>query len=468
MPNVKTAGRDFRIVRWIVSFFVLTVVIGNSRQCAATEVWKAGVAKAKITPAEPMWMAGYGGRNHPSEGTLTDLWAKVLVLQDAAGNRAVLITLDLVGIGPKTAAKICDLLKQRHGIERRQIALCTSHTHTGPALQDNLAPLHYLVVDANQQAAIERYTNSLPEKIAGAVAKALADLSPSRLAWANTTATFAVNRRNNRPESMVPQWRAEGQLKGPIDHDVPVLAAREMDGRLKAVVFGYACHATVLSFYQWSGDYPGFAQIELEKMHPDCQAMFWAGCGADQNPLPRRTVELAQQYGRELAAAVDKVLSAEMQPIASTLKSQLRFIDLPLAALPDRKEIEADVTSSNKFVAARAKMLLSQIDGGQPLQPTYPFPVQTWQLGPEIQFVTLGGEVVVDYAIRLKTEISGQKTWVAGYANDVMAYIASRRVLREGGYEGGGAMVYYGLPTVWSPEIENLIVDEVHRQLNAE
>ena len=80
-------------------------------------------------------------------------------------------------------------------------------------------------------------------------------------------------------------------------------------------------------------------------------------------------------------------------------------------------------------------------------------------------WIALGGEVVVDYALRLKAELGGTSTWVAGYANDVMAYIPSRRVLREGGYEGGGAMVYYGLPTNWAPAIENLIVQQVHALL---
>ena len=53
--------------------------------------------------------------------------------------------------------------------------------------------------------------------------------------------------------------------------------------------------------------------------------------------------------------------------------------------------------------------------------------------------------------------------WIAGYSNDVMAYIPSLRVLKEGGYEGGGAMVYYGLPSPWGPEVEERIVSEVRR-----
>ena len=85
----------------------------------------------------------------------------------------------------------------------------------------------------------------------------------------------------------------------------------------------------------------------------------------------------------------------------------------------------------------------------------------------------VGGEVVIDYALRLKTElgddkVKGTNIWVAGFSNDVMAYIPSLRVLKEGGYEGGGAMIYYGLPTVWAPEVEENVVGEVHRQAKGE
>jgi hypothetical protein len=91
--------------------------------------------------------------------------------------------------------------------------------------------------------------------------------------------------------------------------------------------------------------------------------------------------------------------------------------------------------------------------------------VQAWQLGDGPTLAALGGEVVVDYALRLKNELGPDRTWVMGYANDVMAYIPSLRVLKEGGYEGGGAMVYYGLPTVWHPRVEEMIVAAVHEQV---
>ncbi len=447
-------------------FSCLLFVVGCSANTLShAQSWTAGAARINITPEHFMVMAGYGAREEPATEKLTDLWAKALVLEADEGQRGVIVTLDLVGIDRELSQTICESLAKVHGFERGQIAICTSHTHTGPVVGMNLSPLHYLLQSPEQQRLIKEYSEELHRKIVEVVGLAMRNRQPSRLSWGNGRASFAVNRRENKPYDGVAQWRTDGVLKGPVDHDVPVLAVRTASGELTAVLFGYACHATVLSSRQWSGDYPGYAQQELETWHPGCIAMFWAGCGADQNPLPRNTVELAQHYGRYLANAVDTVLlTSAMHPLEPHLETSYREIALPLAELPTEEQIEQDARSDNRYTSSRAKMLLQKLESG-PLQQTYPYPIGTWSLGSEVQFVTLGGEVVVDYAVRLKSEMAGERTWLASYSHDVMAYIPSRRVLREGGYEGGDAMVYYGLPTVWSPEIENMIVAEVHRQL---
>jgi hypothetical protein len=410
-----------------------------------------------------MWMSGYSSRDHAAEGKLHDLWAKALVLEDPAGKRVALITLDLVGIDRKFSLAVRDALAKQYSLAQSQVAICSSHTHTGPVVGRNLRTMYFL--DAEQEKRVDEYTDSLERKIIAVVAEAIARLQPAELAWGTGQATFAVNRRNN-PEADVPALAAAGKLRGPVDHDVPVLAARGADGKLVAIICGYACHATVLPFYQWSNDYPGFALIELEKAHPGAVAMFWAGCGGDQNPLPRRSVELAEKYGRQLAEAVNAMLM-KLSPISGKLAASHAEIDLPLAPLPTRDELEAQVAGSDKYQAARAKTLLAELAAGRPLAPTYPYPVETWRLGDGPLWVFLGGEVVVDYSLRLKQELEPGRAWIAGYTNDVMAYIPSRRVLGEGGYEGGGAMVYYGLPTVWAPEVEQRIVREVHRQAEA-
>jgi hypothetical protein len=444
----------------------LTLVIAllaGTPLASAAEQWRAGAAKIVVTPEQPMWMAGYASRKGPAEGKLTDLFAKALVLEDASGKRAALVTLDLVGIDRELSQSVCRRLEKELGLARQQVAINCSHTHTGPVVARNLRPMHYLQLDAEQTKLVDAYSHFLEERIVQVVADAIKRLAPAEVAWGSGQATFAVNRRTN-VEANVPMLREQGLLKGPVDHGVPVLTVRNEARELVAVAFGYACHSTVLSFNEWSGDYPAFAQQALEATHPGAVALFWAGCGGDQNPLPRRTVELAQKYGQELAAAVERTLAAVQAPIAPTLATSYQEIPLPLSELPARQKLEEDRQSKDKYIAARARNLLQEIDEGKPLSSTYPYPVARWQLGQEVQWIFLGGEVVVDYAVRLKRELAGKNTWVAGYSNDVMAYIPSRRVLLEGGYEGGGAMVYYGLACPWAPEVEETIVKEVHRQ----
>ncbi len=437
---------------------LLGLVGGPAR---AETAWKAGVAKVCITPEKFMWMAGYGGRKEPANGKYTDLWAKSLVLEDATGRRAALVSFDLLGIDHQLATSICSELQQRFGLERRQVALAFSHTHSGPVVGGNLESLHYRLLDAEQQALIDQYAKTLQEHVVACVGQAIENLETAGLGWGSGTATFAVNRRNNR-EAEVPALREQNALKGPIDHDVPVLAVRTPTGRLKAVVFGYACHATVLGDLSWCGDYPGFAQAELESRHADCVALFWAGCGGDQNPIPRRELKLAQEYGRRLADAVSEVLAGEMEPVAGSIATAYREVPLKLEQAPTVDELRKTAESGNQYEKARARMFLEGVEAGKPIPQAYPYGIGVWVLGDRVEWVFLGGEVVVDYALRLKSESGGKRTWVAGYSNDVMAYIPSRRVLEEGGYEGKTAMVYYGLPNAWTPEVEETVIAAVH------
>lgn len=430
----------------------------------AADAWKAGAGRAVITPPEPMWMSGYASRDKPAFGRSTDLWAKVAVLEDSSGERVVLITLDLVGIDRVTSREICDELAQSHGLKRSQIAIATSHTHSGPVVRSNLNAMYGL--DAYNQQLVTRYAEFLKRNVSVAVREAFESLAPAVIRYGMGQVSFAVNRRNNR-EADVPALRSAGQLVGPVDHSAPVLSIRSPEGSLRAVIFGYACHATVLSLFDWSGDWPGFAQIEVENAHPEAIAMFWAGCGADQNPLPRRTVEFAREYGRQMAAGVERVLQSPMPEVQGGLKSAYREIPLALDQLPSRKQIETDVNSTDIYISRRAKMLLRTLESEGKLSPDYPYPVQIWGLGNDVNFVVLGGEVVVDFSLRIRAELPGKQTWIAGYANDVMAYIPSARVLREGGYEGASSMIYYGQPTVWSKDVEEHILRTVH-QLHAE
>lgn len=444
--------RPIFIVSLLVTFCLTAAAI------AEDSPWKAGVARVNITPELPIWLSGYGGRNRPANEKLDDLWAKALVLEDAAGNRAALVTMDLVGIDRDLSQEVCRRIEEQYKLPRASIALCTSHTHSGPVVRGNLVPMYSL--DDDQARRVKEYSIQLVDNLVHVVGDAIKSLAPSRLSYASGIATFAVNRRNN-PEAKVVQLRADQRLVGPVDHDVPVLAVHGADGKLRAVVAGYACHATVLDTYRVSGDWPGVAQTEIERRHPGTVALYWAGCGGDQNPLPRRTIELLNQHGREFADAVDSALRGPLTPIPATVKTGYEEIDLPFAPLPSRAELESEA-AKDPPQSRWARYLLTVWDRDGGLKPTYPYPVQAWKLGPDITWLFLGGEVVVDYAIRLKSDLGPKHTWIASYSNDVMGYIPSRRVLAEGGYEGGLARFPYGLPAVWDAKIEQQILDTAH------
>ena len=452
------------IARRVPGILLVAICLFTVNSLAAAEPWKAGAAKVEITPEKMIWMAGYGNRTKPAEGIEQPLWAKALVLEDPTGKRAVLVSLDLVGIDRDLSVRVCQQLASKYGLERSQIFLNCSHTHCGPVVGNNLKPMYFL--DDAMWQSIKDYTGSLEQKIVSVVGEAIGWLAPSQVSWSQGYVGFAVNRRTN-VQLKVPELREQGKLVGPSDHDVPVLAVRDATGKFTAIAFGYACHATVMGYNKFSGDYPGFAQAALEESHPGAIALFWAGCGADQNPLPRQTVELAQSYGRRLATAVDEVLVTSMTPISGSLETRYAEIPLELDKLPSREDLQKDLASKNKYLVSRAKMLLAQIDAGRPMNQTYPYPVQVWKLGSELTWITLGGEVVVDFALRLKRELGQRTTWVAGYSNDVMAYIPSLRVLGEGGYEGETAMIYYGLPTKWSVRVEDQIVKQVHAEVDS-
>ncbi len=430
----------------------------------ATRGWKAGVSRAVITPTTPVWLAGYGSKRVP-DGKLHDIWMKALALEDPSGHRAVLVTSDFQGVPRSMSDPVFEKVRERFGLGRAELMITFSHNHCGPRLGDDL--IDYYPVDPEQEALVADYTALMVERMVELVGAALADLAPAALATGRGRATFAVNRRNN-PEAEVPKMRAAGTpLAGPVDHDVPVLRVTRPDGSERAILFGYGCHPTTLSFLTWNGDYPGFAQLEIEERHPGATAMFVNTCGGDQNPLPRRTVELCRQYGHELAGGVEEALAGRLEPLTPLLRTSYRSIDLPYLAVITRPELLAIAANPQaargEAIKARwAARLLAKLAAGETFPAAVAYPLHAWRLGDDTLVLGMGAETVVDYALRFKREF-GPGTWVCGYADDMLAYIPSRRVWDEGGYEGGARLYEYGRPALrWAGDIEDRIAAAVH------
>jgi neutral ceramidase len=190
--------------------------------------------------------------------------------------------------------------------------------------------------------------------------------------------------------------------------------------------------------------------------------MFFQGCGSDQSAVPRGSIELCQALGEILAAAVETALAEPLRPLPPRFRAAFEFVALDFAAQPTKAELET-IGQGTDYRARWARRLAAELAAGKAFERRYPeYPVQVWRLGSDQLWIALGGEVCVDYALRFKREF-GPGSWVNGYANDVMAYIPSRRLWEEGGYQAG-AFEVYGLPaTRWCPDIEDRIAGAVAR-----
>jgi neutral ceramidase len=432
--------------------------------CCAASAWaasgyKAGVARLAITPDKPIYLSGYANRKHPSDGVVHDLWAKALAIEDPKGARLVLVTTDLIGLPRGISEEVGARIEKDYGLDRARLVLNSSHTHSGPLLWQSLNLMFELSPD--EQQVVQDYSRKLVDALVAVAGAALKDLSPATISFGNGQAHFAVNRREPTPKGM----RIGVNPAGPTDPDVPVLKVASPDGRLRAVVFGYACHNTTLGgdFYRVNGDYAGFAQIEIEKANPGATAMFLMLSGADQNPNPRGTLDLAAQHGAALAAEVDRVLRGSQQRVRGPIRAVYQTVELGFAP-NSRETFESRLKESNPWHVRHAKAMLRLYDERRPIR-RYPYPVQAIRFGNDLTLLALGGEVVVDYVLRVKKEYGAKGLIVAGYSNDVMSYIPSLRVHKEGGYEAADSMIYYGLPGPYDDEVEDRIFTTIHEAL---
>jgi hypothetical protein len=424
--------------------------------------WNIGIARRDITPQEFIALAGWGARRI-SEAVTHPLWAKAIALQDARGKLGVLVTTDLLGLSRDMSEELSRRVLQKFGLAREQIIINSSHNHAGPVTGD-LLHLYYELSTPDLET-IARYTSWLLDEIENTIGEALDDLRPATLEFEQGLCGFGVNRRRSRGESS----KALPQV---VDQDVPVLCARDENQNLRAVLFGYACHPTSYAVPQLCGDWPGFAQIEIEKRFPGACAMFVAGCGGDINPIPRfghYHEKLAQMYGEILAAAVSNVVDEPMQKLDSDLQTSYKEIALPLQTPPDLQTLEtmrekAQIEHGGTIRAREVEQQIEFLKSGVQVNEV-PYPIHVWKLG-VLRFIALSGEPVVDYSLRFKAQYGFTNTWTAGYCNELTSYIPSLRVLREGGYEGTDGMLEYNWPSPFDESVEEKIADAVENLIS--
>lgn len=419
---------------------------------AADEGMEVGVARIDITPERPIRLAGYGRRKTESEGVLQRLEAKAIAFGSDSQGPSIFITVDLIGIPGHITDRVAGRLSESIGLDSAQLAISSTHTHSGPEI-GNLLNHFGEPLPPEQLGHIVQYLDRLAGKLEQVALAALRSRSPALVAWGQGEVGFAKNRRS------ISDIR-------PVDHSMPLLRITDLNGKLRAVLVNYACHGTTLGgdINKIHGDWMGEAQRIIEERHPGITAMIAIGAGADANPEPRLKMEYTTLHGKEIADEVDRLLTTSLQSLKVPPVGRYKSIELPYAHVPTVQELvqQSKARGSKGYYA---RLALDRLARGEAIPTSLTYPVQTWTFGEDLVMVILAGEVVVDYTLRLKKELGAERLWITSYANDVPCYIASRRVIREGGYEVEYSMYSYNRPSPFVEHIEDLIVDAVHELL---
>lgn len=420
---------------------------------------RAGTARADITPDRPICMAGYAARTGKSEGVYRNLFAKALVLEEG-DQRVAVIATDLIGFDPATCDAVKTAVTETTGLNPDQVILSATHTHTGPEMR--------LRSNSYVDEFDEGYVRGLILRLGVLVAEAAQALEPVTLDFSKASCTLGVNRRLFTPGGV--QMRPNPA--GLTDPEVSVLRALRPDGSPLAVLMSYACHPTTLGGYLIGGDYPGFAQDEVEAAFENCTALFMLGCAGDikvrhvdgKGAFLSGPHQAAQSLGQELARAALLAVGHAPRTVEGPMRCRLGDVGIPYGPPPTRKEAEEMAAQQDELRAKWGREMLRIHDAGEEFARSKPMAVHILRIG-DFVLVGFAAEMCVGYALRLKRELGDVPAVIAGYTNGMIGYVPTAAMIPEGGYEVNRSF-YAGLaPAPYALTAEDAICAATHEML---
>ena len=433
--------------------------------------WRVGAAKADITPALPVRLSGYGSRSQSTSEIEDRLFARAMTLQHGELPPLVIVSLDAIGLSASLTDQIHAQLKEKFLLDRKQVVLCTTHSHTAPQLDDVLPNLYSTPLRDDERQNMSTTSRRTVDSVVKIVGESISRLQAATVGFGTGRADFAINRRVLKNNA----WAGFGVVEdGPVDRSVRVIHAKRPDGSTIAVVYQYACHCTSIApelnkiSADWAGLSAGLLEESFRSTHSqDAIALPVIGCGADANPNPRNKYEHAKQHAQEMAKSVQAICNGSLQKLSPPTSQVFQLVAIS-SERPSRDHLTEMSKTQSVVERNFAQFMLDILKQKNRLPESYPAPIHFWNFGDQLAWVFMGGEVVVDYQMRLEKELSQfPNVWVAAYTDDVFAYVASERVRKEGGYEVDASMLYYNQPGRWVSGTEDLIVARVLKMANS-
>ncbi|WP_158560640.1 neutral/alkaline non-lysosomal ceramidase N-terminal domain-containing protein [Paenibacillus contaminans] len=434
------------------------------------------IGKDSITPAEPVFLSGFGDRTRKSEGVHDPIYVKAALLQS---NKSLLIvTIDALGADRSFIQGVKDELKAKFGLEHDEVMINFSHTHASVYLTGRDARLRNGGYSMGQDQWTdheeeldytydELYFDFVKEKLIHLVQHCLDHLEEGELLIGRTASHFGVSRRYRTNQGI--EWRPSYDAE--IDQDLFVLKLMNAKRDVKGILYAYGCHPTSMgsSNYFISGDYSGAASRHLEQSYPEAVAMFLQGCGAEIKPrksadgvtFKECSIEEMEEAGAGLAIEInDFMQNGAFKSVSCSFRTMLLEPNLYTERTPvEHYHQILDDPESSEFNKIRVKKLLKKFEDGS-IKDQVPLYIAIWQLDESTRIVAIEGEVSTGYSRMIKKLFGPDQTMVLGYTNGIYCYIPTREMIYEGGYEVDN-FYYYGHRGPFVPEIEDIIIGQI-------
>jgi hypothetical protein len=249
--------------------------------------------------------------------------------------------------------------------------------------------------------------------------------------------------------------------EGPADPEFDVLAVIGKDGKYKAVVYNFACHASNTRDLTVSADFPGDVQQDVEaRLGYDVPTLFLTGACGDVNPVPSAKKE---RFGEVLSGAIVQCL-AQLEPISQpTLSIECREMAMPGREHPELKE--ADIARKWPGQLEHYKTAFNVMKKRE--QPSYRFFITGIAIGDEFAIVTNPNELFCGIGKSIKSHSPFKYTMVAEQTNGAHGYVPTAKAFAGGSYETWFGEHSY-LTTRAGEIIEQESLDVLHRLKRAE
>jgi hypothetical protein len=414
--------------------FVLALLLAPLGAAPSNDYVDAGVGSVDVTPTESVMLAGSPTQLKASSVS-TRLYVKALVLS-AGGQKVAIVTLDTLKYPVEHVVRARRQIEKTTGIPAGNVIICASHTHRGP-----LWPY---------------YKDQLVTPIAEAVAIAARDLTPCWIGTAKGKADGVSECRRvikdgkawNRWQ-LDPLERDKYPAEGPADPEFDVLAVIAKDGRYKAVVYNFACHAANTRDVTVSADYPGDVQQYVQKhLGYELPTLFLTGACGDVNPIYSVKREL---FGEKLGGEIMRCLG-QLEPIAKpSLAIESREMQMPGREHPELKEVDIALKWPRQLDHYKA----SFNDMKKKEKPTYQFFFTGIRIGDDFAIVTNPDELFCEIGMSIKKQSPFKHTMVAEQTNGAHGYVPTAKAFERGSYE-----TWYGEHSYLSTQAGEIIEKE--------